>query len=81
MNLPAIRAAFAAMTRRRDPGPLSTAQPLHRPRMARELHRGELKFWHLGAIQQKAEREAREAERRHLQDLISRHVRSDDEPG
>jgi hypothetical protein len=49
--------------------------------MARELHRGELKFWHLGAIQQKAEREAREAERRHLQDLISRHVRSADEPG
>jgi hypothetical protein len=45
-------------------------------RTAKELHRGELKFWHLGAIKRKAEREARGVERRRLPDLVSRHVSS-----
>ena len=81
MNLPATRAALAAMTDEEILAHYRLRNPYISLRMARELHRGELKFWHLGAIQQKAEREAREAERRHLQDLISRHVRSDDEPG
>ena len=34
--------------------------------MARELHRGELRMWHLGAIQRRAEREAKEKARQQL---------------
>jgi hypothetical protein len=34
--------------------------------MAKELHRGELQFWHLGAIQRKVEREAKEMARQQL---------------
>ena len=40
--------------------------PYISPRLAKELHRGELQFWHLGAIQRKAEREAKEMARQQL---------------
>jgi hypothetical protein len=39
--------------------------------VARELHRGELRFWHLGAIQRRAEREVKEKARQQLRAKLS----------
>jgi hypothetical protein len=80
-NLPSTRAELVAMTDEEILRHYRQRNPYISLRMAKESLRGELKFWHLGAITRKAEREARDAERRRLQDLVSRHVSSADEPG
>ncbi len=48
MSLPATRAALAAMTDEEILAHHRLRNPYISLRMARELHRGELKFWHLG---------------------------------
>jgi hypothetical protein len=75
-NLPSTRAELVAMTDEQILAHYRETNPYISLRTAKELHRGELKFWHLGAIKRKAEREARDAERRRLPDLVSRHVSS-----
>ena len=66
MSLPDAREELAVMTDEAILNHYRQRNPYISLRMAKELHRGELKFWHLGAIQRKAEREVKEKARQQL---------------
>ena len=66
VSLPNSREKLAAMTDDDIRYHYRQRNPYVSPAMARELHREELRFWHLGAIQRRAERDAKEKARQQL---------------